>query len=493
MDSSTSVSCPTCGQSNEVADTGAFRCGRCGALISAELPGAGPRGWWGRRGAFSKLLLLIIAFVIVAAFAIAAWPVSAWFGFCLFGGWLLRELAASTFPADKDAPYAILRPTLRLALQNLSKAILYVGLGIGLVGLIQTALFVADEVSPEGLRKAELFLSDLRQAMGGVLGLEKLLIALGVLILISMLFPRSRLMAQMLRVRTGLGRIYLVLLGITSFTFFTAMDVQFHEEKWHREARVQARLNLDKAEQLSREVASFAWVEESAKSLADDQRAAAVRLFAHLAEQATAKGDLTRVVQRLASKAPTIAPTAVERTPFVSSSMEAHIRSHGRTGQASPTLRQVEQAAAQLSTRVARLTAVRIAMIEAASESVASALSVGNRPLAREFVEQLAGSLSRGALSRVVPSAESIAVARAWVGANLVSPSSAEGAASNVKWAWDTVNFETKPAPHLLPVRPAAPHAPRLPGTMRPFGVEPHASRLPAPSASSRWHLRFRF
>ena len=39
-------------------------------------------------------------------------------------------------------------------------------------------------------------------------------------------------------------------------------------------------------------------------------------------------------------------------------------------------------------------------MVESVAEAVATTLSSGHRPLAREFVEELVGSLARGSLSK---------------------------------------------------------------------------------------------
>jgi len=214
MSSDTIVRCADCGVPNRLfahGSKGRYRCGRCGEVIAPA------RNW----SAPTKLLLI----ACLAAFGWGAWPVSGWLALSAFAAWTLGSTAERLFPPALDQPKAIVRPTLRLTMQNLAKATAYVAIGIAIVGLAQIALSLLGGVSADALRETELFLSDMRLALNAALGVENLLIALGALVALVMIFPRSRLMAEVLRARSALGRLYLVVLGITSSTFFSAIDV----------------------------------------------------------------------------------------------------------------------------------------------------------------------------------------------------------------------------------------------------------------------------
>src|SRR5262245_58195853 len=188
----------------------------------------------------------------------AAWPTSMWLLLCLFVAWMLNTFAAK-LQRPFDDRKRILRPLLELTLRNLAKAAAYVAIGIAIVCAAQIGLLFMEQISTDALRETELFLSDTRLFLHDVLGLQNLLIALGVLVAVTMLFPRSQLMAHTLKARSLVGRAYLVLLGVTSFTFFSTVGIRAQEQAWQKQARYEARQALTEAEQLRREIAGIAW------------------------------------------------------------------------------------------------------------------------------------------------------------------------------------------------------------------------------------------
>jgi len=381
---------------------------------------------------------------------------------------MLNTSAAKLRPRFDDRK-RILLPLLELTLRNLAKAAVYVGIGISIVCLAQISLLFVGQISESALRETELFLSDTRLFLHEVLGLENLFIGLGVLVAVTMLFPRSQLMARTLKARSAIARAYLVLLGVTSFTFFSTLGIRAQEEIWQKEARYQARAALAEADQLRREIAGVAWTEEFVKTLSADQKQASVRFFAHSARQASSSADVRDLARRLAGAAPNAQPSGatVPSEPF-SARAEAHFKSAGRIREDAPSLRQAEEAAAEFKSNAARLRAVRTAVIEAAAESIADVLSNGHRPLVKEFIEELAGSLSRGALNQVLPSVDTADAAKAWVRTNLMATAASDAVLTDAKWTWDSANFEPRVAritPHFIP---AAPHL--IPGPGSPFG-----------------------
>ena len=384
----------------------------------------------------------------------AAWPTSVWLLLCVFMAWLLNAFAAKLHQPVDDRK-RILRPLLELTLRNLAKAAGYVGIGIAIVCLAQISLLFMEQISIDALRETERFLSDARLFLHDVLGLENLLIALGVLVAITMLFPRSQLMAQTLKARSAFARAYLVLLGVTSFTFFSALGIRAQEETWQKQVRYQARQALTEAEQLRREIAGVAWTEEYVKTLSTEQKQASVRFFAYSARQMTASSDVRDLARRLASTAPSAEPRGTT-TPAggIPERAEAHLMSTGPIKENAPTLRQAELAVAALQDNVARLRAIRTAAIEATAEGIANVLSDGHAPLVKAFIEELAGSLSRGALNRVVPSIDTPDAAKVWVRTNLMPTATADAALTDAKWVWDSASFEPRiprGIPHLIP------------------------------------------
>lgn len=404
----------------------------------------------------------------IAVVTWAAWPTSMWLLLCLFVAWMLNTFAAK-LQRPFDDRKRILRPLLELTLRNLAKAAAYVAIGIAIVCLAQISLLFMEQISTDALRETELFLSDTRLFLHDVLGLQNLLIALGVLVAVTMLFPRSQLMAHTLKARSLVGRAYLVLLGVTSFTFFSTVGIRAQEQAWQKQARYEARQALTEAEQLRREIAGIAWTEEYVKTLSNEQKQASVRFFAHSAKQFAPSTDVRDLARRLANAAPKAEPSGTtalaDRIP---ERAEAHFKSTGPIGENAPTLRQAELAVAEFKDNVTRLRAIRTAVIEAASESIASVLSDGHRPLVREFIDELAGSLSRGALNRVVPTIDTPDAAKAWVRTNLMPTATGEPALTETKWVWDSAHFEPRVArvtPHFIPI---APHM--MPGPGNPFG-----------------------
>jgi len=384
----------------------------------------------------------------------AAWPTSVWLLLCLFMAWLLSAFAAKLHQPGNDQK-RILRPLLELTLSNLAKAAGYVGIGIAIVCLAQISLMFMEQISTDALRETERFLSDARLFLHNVLGLENLLIVLGVLVAITMLFPRSQLMAQTLKARAVFARVYLVLLGVTSFTFFSALEIRAQEETWQTKVRYQAQQAVTEAEQLRREIAGVAWIEEYVKTLSPEQKQASVRFFAYSARQLTAGSDVRDLARRLASAAPSAQPNGTTAPAGgIPERAEAHLMSTGPIRENAPTLRQAELALAELQDNVARLRAIRTAAIEVATEAIANVLSDGHTPLVMSFIEELAGSLSRGALNRVVPNIDTPDGAKAWVRSNLMPTATADAAATDAKWVWDSASFEPRvprAIPHLLP------------------------------------------
>src|SRR5262249_38370713 len=178
----------------------------------------------------------------------------------------------------------------------------------------------------------------------------------------------------------------------------------------------------------------------------------------HSARQLSPSSDVRDLARRLANAAPSAQPKdATVQTDRVPERTEAHLKSTGPISENAPTLRQSELAVAEFKDNVIRLRAIRTAVIEAATETIASVLSDGHKPLVKEFIDELAGSLSRGALNRVVPSIDTPDAAKAWVRTNLMPTATGEGALTEAKWVWDGANFEPRVAritPHFIPVTP---------------------------------------
>src|SRR5262245_37563958 len=187
------------------------------------------------RSSFVGLLLL----GMLGTLAWLSWPVSLWVLAAFIAHWGLRSMAERLMRARLAGKQGLTRALLEITGGTLSRSVAYVGVGIALVALAQAGLWLgAQWIEPYQVRQAEQLLSWSYQRLLAILDLEVLAIALGVLLAVTLLRPRSGYMGHFLKLRSALSRAALVLLGVTSFTFFGALDMQLIDPEWRRAEQI---------------------------------------------------------------------------------------------------------------------------------------------------------------------------------------------------------------------------------------------------------------
>jgi hypothetical protein len=297
----------------------------------------------------------------------------------------------------------------------------YVGAGIAIVAVAQAALWLgAQSVEPSQVRQVEQLLSWGYQRLLAILDLEVLAIALGILLAVTLLRPRSGYMGHFLKLRSALSRVAFVLLGVTSFTFFGALDMELTDPEWRRAELYKARTKLREISEETRDMASAAWVEAEVRRLDAEKQKDLSNFFQSARTSPFAPQIVRAAAVELAGKAPKVTAAAeieLRVDSVIPERMHAYIR--GDSGFAvhnSPTLAELHIANERLTAHELRFKAARTAAIELASEAIASLAPKVERPLVNAFVQELTSTLARGALKEVVPtSVADVNTAKEWV------------------------------------------------------------------------------
>jgi hypothetical protein len=474
MSKETILRCANCGQHNRIiggaVDTRNYSCGRCKAKLHASRL---------FRNQTFRLCLLCLAGV----FAWASWPTSIWLALTLFGGFFLIRRAHWMLRPHELDKWSRIKPVLAHACKELGKGMLYVAAGIAMVCVAQIALSQVENLSAETMRNAEDFLSEVRSSVHRVLGFQNIFAALVIIVAISMMMPHVSLLPTFTSIRQSVVSVYFVLLGLTSFTFFSQLTIEQQEEQWMKPLRLLARPYLEERDRLSREILGAAWTEKILKNLKEDQRKEISPYFKSSGQNPRVpSGGIVQLARRLANTAPHLEEKTV-RAPSATQDYSASARSYlvegAPTTHDSPTLTQAKFAAGELKKNMARLQTVRNAAIEVVSQTLSEVLSgTIDKQLAKVFVEELVSSLAREALHGVVPRVDSLDKGRVWVQANVDVPAPADVKPST-KWGWNSTTL--------------SPRATEIPTEIpRPFGphLEPHVAPRFEPHP---FHFRFSF
>jgi len=370
---------------------------------------------------FVGLLLL----GLLGTFTWLSWPVSLWVIGTFIVHWSLRSASERLRQARLAGKQGLIRALFEITSGALSRSVAYVGIGITVVAVAQAALWLgAQWVEPNQVRQVEQLLSWSYQRLSVVLDLEVLAIALAVLVAVTLLRPRSGYMGHFLKLRSALSRVAFVLLGVTSFTFFGALDMQLIDPEWRRAELYTARAKLREIREETRDAASAAWVEAEVRRLDADKQKDVVNFFQSARTSSFAPQVVRAAAMELAKTAPKVTAAAeveLRVDGVISERMHAYIQGNGGFGvHGVPTLAELNVANERLTTQELRLRAVRTAAIELASDAIASLAPKIDRPLVDAFVQELTSTLARGALREVVPaSVADVSTAKEWVKTHL--------------------------------------------------------------------------
>jgi len=365
---------------------------------------------------FVGLLLLGVLGIL----AWLSWPVSLWVLAVLIVHWCLRSMTERLRQARLAGKSGLLRALLEISGGTLSRSVIYVGAGITLVAVAQAALWLgAQWIEPSQVRQVEQLLSWSYQRLLAILDLEALAIALGVLLAVTLLRPRSEYMGHFLKLRSALSRVAFMLLGVTSFTFFGALDMQLIDPEWRRAELYAARAKLREISDETRDMASAAWIEAEVRRLDADKQKDLANFFQSARTSSFAPQIVRAAAVELAGKAPKVTAAAeveLRVDGVIPERMRTYIRGEGLAPHSVPTLAELRVANERLTAHELRLRAARTAVIELASEAIASLGPKIERPLVNAFVQELTSTLARGALREVVPaSVADVTTAKEWV------------------------------------------------------------------------------
>jgi hypothetical protein len=427
-------------------------------------------------------VLRLLFFFLAGVFAWAAWPISAWFGLTLLIAILLVACGRQMARLSTTGVMGRFAGILTVAFENLGKAALSVAIGVALVCVAQIALSFFENIAVSSLSATEDFLSNARSSLHRLIGFENFWIGLAGIVAASMLLPKAQLLPSFLSIRSSLVTVYFILVGLTSFTFFSVRVIENQEARSMQRLRPVARPYLEERSRLSREILGAAWTEKIVKELRRDQQEAVSPYFTPK-EQHTIPIDLIRpLAKRLAATAPRLEPNSAAETADVRDPVK-RVRSYLVPGTTithdSPTLPEAKSGMIELKTEVERLRVLRQAAIDIVAEGLTEVLTgTIDKPLTQAFVEELVSSLARGALHPIMPSVANLDRARAWVQANIDVPKPVSLKPASTKWTWDSATLTPEPAnvPTDIPppVRASSPNFDSDPHVFR-----PHEAPLP--------------
>jgi hypothetical protein len=393
---------------------------------------------------FVGLLLL----GLLGTFAWLSWPLSLWVLCAFIVHWGFRSVADRLKQARLTGKQGLIRALLEITSGTLSRSVAYVGAGIALVALAQAALWLgAQWIEPDQVRQVEQLLSSSYQQFLAILDIDVLAIALGVLVAVTLLRPRSGYMGHFLKFCSVLSRAALVLLGVTSFTFFGALDMQLIDPEWRRAELYNARAKLRNISEETRDTASAAWIEAEVRRLDEEKRKDLANFFQSARTSSFAPQVVRAAAMELAKTAPKVTAAAevkLQVDGVIPERVHAYIRGDGDFAVHNvPTLAELHVANERLTAHELRLRAARTAAIELASEAVASLAPKIERPLVDAFVQELTSTLARGALKEVVPaSVGDVNAAKEWVKTHLYFAQAAERAYVPHAWQFSMSSLE---------------------------------------------------
>jgi len=390
--------------------------------------------------------LLILG--LLGTMAWLSWPVSLWVLAAFIIHWALRNLTEGLTRSRRAGKGGLTRVLLEAASGSLSRSVAYVGAGIALVALAQAALWLgAQWVEPSQVRQVEQLLSWGYQRLLAILDIEVLAIALGILLAVTLLQPRYGFMGHFLKLRTALSRAAFLLLGVTSFTFFGALDMQSMDPEWRRAELYKAQAMLREISDEMRDMASAAWINAEVHRLDTEKQNDFVNFFKSARTSPFAPQIVRAAAVELAGKAPKVSAAAeadLRVDGIIPERVHAYLRGDREVAvHNATTLAELQAANDRLSAHALRLRAARTAAIELASEAFASLAPNIEMPLAKAFVQELTSTLARGALKEVVPVAVADAnTAMEWVKTHVYATQPIERAYVPHTWQFNMGSLE---------------------------------------------------
>ncbi len=359
-------------------------------------------------------LLIGTAAILFTAFILALMWQSV-FGWLLFM-LLLLAIANTLHNAVRLSAYGSLTGrVIASATASLRDGIACVTLGVAIVVAAQLVLWIVDHVSPAAVRAAEVWLSSARGAMERVISLRNLLIALAVATVLALLIPQSWALSRFSRARDLAAAVYLMLLTVTSFTFFSGLGIANGEMTWNAKLRSDMNEALAERDRTFAEAAGAAWTEQKLRELTEDERTAIQAFFVLTPEEVRRK--LPRVKANLAYAAEGV--DRAERPARNASAAEQRFRSHSSRGPETssgyPTMSELSALAREAEAETFRHRTVREAAATAAAAAMSELVPGLDGGIARELVKSLAESVGAKIAEAAMPDVATLDKLRDWV------------------------------------------------------------------------------
>ena len=176
-------------------------------------------------------------------------------------------------PGDQGSPLEV---AVRKALYETA---LFVLIGLGMVWMCQI-VFAVHPGDSDAVKRGEATLIHLRERLKWTMGIGPLLVVAVTALLATLFKPQWRIGPMVAVLRRWVERLLLVVSTVTSFTFFTGVDIADHEGDWVASRRTE--MNGDKAEiaRSQRQIAALATIEVAWNASEDKPREVAAYLKA---------------------------------------------------------------------------------------------------------------------------------------------------------------------------------------------------------------------
>lgn len=392
------------------------------------------------------ILLASLGFLVWAAA-----PVSFWLLGILVAHTLFRNRADALAQGRAYGRPGLFRILLEVTLRALSRSSAWVALGVGLICVMQAALWLASKnIDPNQVLAFEEALSAAHQKLAEALDFKVLLAVMAAMLCCTLLAPHALFVPRLVRLRAALTNVSFALLGATSFTFFGAMELQRMDPEWRSAERWKARASLQNIERAARDLTAIAWIDAEIRRLDTGGKTEFQQLFERTRATAYPNQIVRAIASELGQKAPQVSP---RRIPAEDGLVSARVRSYVQADRIAleqrpwdqPSLAELRNANRQLSARELKVNAARTAAIELVSEGLASIAPKAERALINAFVEELASSLSKGALKHILPTrVADLASAKAWGSSYIFGNAAlAEGHVTG-KWNFNPSSLELR-------------------------------------------------
>ncbi len=208
------------------------------------------------------LLLLLILGMLTNKWA----PISAGLVLVLGTARILDFLKRRLLRQRDNRRPSLIAMAVGFAAGGLSRAALYVSVGIGLVACVQFALWAhSQSITPEEALRGEQYLASIFPTVSNILSLRDYLAFLSVCVLVNLVLPFSGLVHKVLYIRSALSVLVFILIGVLSFSFFASDSAKFQITEWRKAEYAQARLALDDIKKINRETMAALWLEKQVK------------------------------------------------------------------------------------------------------------------------------------------------------------------------------------------------------------------------------------